>query len=37
LNPDTNAWFPVSGGIDGSNSITIDPTQPTVFFRLVYP
>jgi fibronectin-binding autotransporter adhesin len=37
LNPATNAWFTVPGGIDGSNSITIDPTQPTVFYRLVWP
>jgi len=37
LNPDTNAWFPVPGGIDGSNSIAIDPNQPTVFYRLFWP
>ena len=33
----TNGWNTVSGGIDGSNSITIDPTKPTVFYRLTYP
>ena len=37
LNPATNAWFTVPGGIDGSNSITINPANPTVFYRLVYP
>ena len=32
-------WGTVSGaGIsDGSATITIDPAQPTVFYRLVYP
>jgi autotransporter-associated beta strand protein len=30
----TNGWGAVSGGIDGSNSVTVDPTKPTVFFRL---
>jgi len=30
-------WNTVPGGIDGSNSIAIDPTKPTVFYRLVYP
>jgi hypothetical protein len=33
----TNGWGTVSGGIDGSNSITIAPTNPTVFYRLTYP
>ena len=33
----TNGWSTVPGGIDGSNSITIDRSQPTVFYRLVYP
>jgi hypothetical protein len=33
----TNGWNTVSGGIDGSNSITINPANPTVFYRLVYP
>jgi polygalacturonase len=33
----TNGWGMVGGGIDGSNTIHIDPTQPTVFYRLVYP
>jgi autotransporter-associated beta strand protein len=37
LNPATNAWFTVPGGIDGSNNITISPANPTVFYRLVYP
>jgi autotransporter-associated beta strand protein len=37
LNPSTNAWFTVPGGVDGSNSITINPANPTVFYRLVYP
>ena len=32
-----NGWENVGGGIDGSNAIQIDPTQPSVFFRLVYP
>jgi autotransporter-associated beta strand protein len=30
-------WGNVTGGSDGSISITIDPNQPTVFYRLVYP
>jgi autotransporter-associated beta strand protein len=33
----TNGWGTVPGGIDGSNSITIDSTKPTVFYRLIYP
>ena len=33
----TNGWNTVPGGIDGSNAIQIDPTQPSVFYRLVYP
>jgi fibronectin-binding autotransporter adhesin len=37
LNPATNAWFDVPGGIDGSNSVTLDPANPTTFYRLVYP
>jgi autotransporter-associated beta strand protein len=37
LNPATNAWFTVPGGVDGSNSIPINPANPTVFYRLVYP
>ena len=38
LTPATNTWFNVSGS-DATNSvaISIDPTQPTVFYRLVYP
>ena len=27
----------VPGGIDGSNGITINPNNPTVFYRLVNP
>ncbi len=30
-------WGTVTGGSDGSISITIDPNKPTVFYRLVYP
>lgn len=30
----TNGWSAVVGGIDGSNSVTIDPSQPSVFYRL---
>lgn len=30
-------WSTVSGVSDGSATITIDPTKPTVFYRLVYP
>jgi autotransporter-associated beta strand protein len=37
LNPAASAWFNVPGGIDGSNSISIDPANPTVFYRLVWP
>jgi hypothetical protein len=37
LNLDTNTWFNVPGGIDGSNSISIDPANPAVFYRLVWP
>lgn len=33
----TNGWGTVSGGIDGSNSILINPATPTVFYRLVNP
>jgi hypothetical protein len=33
----TNGWNTVSGGIDGSNGVAIDPTKPTVFYRLPYP
>jgi autotransporter-associated beta strand protein len=33
----SNGWSTVSGGIDGSNAMTIDPTQPAVFYRLAYP
>jgi autotransporter-associated beta strand protein len=32
-----SGWNTVSGGIDGSNSFAIDPTKPTVFYRLTYP
>lgn len=38
LTTPTNTWFDVSGSsTTNSVDITIDPTQPTVFFRLVYP
>ena len=37
LNPDSAAWSTVPGVSDGSATITIDPTQPTVFYQLVYP
>jgi hypothetical protein len=32
-----NGWTNVPGGIDGSISITINPANPAVFYRLVYP
>jgi hypothetical protein len=38
LNPSTNAWTTVPGSTTVDQAtITIDPTQPTVFYRLVYP
>ena len=37
LNPDSSAWFTVPDVSDGSATITVDPTQPTVFYELVYP
>ena len=37
LNPSSAAWSTVMGVSDGSASITVDPTKPTVFYRLVYP
>ena len=38
LTPATNTWFNVSGSsATNSVSVTIDPLQPTVFYRLVYP
>ncbi|HEY4415338.1 MAG TPA: autotransporter-associated beta strand repeat-containing protein, partial [Verrucomicrobiae bacterium] len=37
LNPDPAAWSPVSGVSDGSATITINATNPTVFYRLVNP
>jgi hypothetical protein len=39
LNPSAGNWVifvPGSSGITATN-ITIDPTKPTVFYRLVYP
>ena len=33
----SSGWNTVPGGGDGSNSITINPAQPTVFYRLVNP
>ena len=37
LNPSSAAWGAVPGVSDGSASISIDSTKPTVFYRLVYP
>jgi len=37
LNPSSAAWSTVTGVSDGSATITIDPTQPTVFYELVNP
>lgn len=37
LNPNPSAWGTVPGYTDGSYSVAIDPTKPTVFYRLVYP
>jgi len=37
LNANSNAWFTAPGGIDGSNSLTINPANPTVFYRLINP
>jgi hypothetical protein len=38
LNPATNAWYTVSGSAStNSETITIDPAQGTVFYRMVYP
>jgi len=37
LNPSSAAWSTVPGVSDGNASITVDPTKPTVFYRLVYP
>jgi len=36
LNTNASAWGTVPGGIDGSNSITINPANPTVFYRLFW-
>lgn len=33
----TNGWNTVPGGVDGSNSISVDPAQPAVFYKLVSP
>ncbi len=33
----SNSWVPVPGYTDGTYSITIDPTTPTMFYRLIYP
>ena len=33
----SSAWNTVPGGIDGSNSLTINPANPTVFYKLIYP
>jgi autotransporter-associated beta strand protein len=37
LNTNSAAWGTVTGGSDGNADITIDPTKPTVFYRLMYP
>jgi hypothetical protein len=37
LKPNPSAWFTVPGGTDGSISITINHTNPTVFYRLIAP
>ena len=37
LNPSSAAWTTVSGVSDGSATITINPANPTVFYKLVYP
>ena len=38
LTPATNTWFGVAGSAATNTVVmTIDPTQPTVFYRLVYP
>ena len=37
LNPNSAAWSTVPGVSNGSATITIDPTKPAVFYRLVYP
>jgi hypothetical protein len=37
LNANSSAWSNVPGVSDGSATITIDPTQPTIFYRLIYP
>ena len=38
LTPATNTWFSVAGSAATNTVVmTIDPTQPTVFYRLVYP
>ena len=33
----TDGWNTVPGGIDGSNGVTINPNNPTVFYKLVNP
>ncbi len=37
LNPNNAAWTTVSGVGDGSATITINPANPTVYYKLVYP
>jgi autotransporter-associated beta strand protein len=37
LNTNASAWKPVPGGIDGSNNITVNPANPTVFYKLQNP
>jgi fibronectin-binding autotransporter adhesin len=33
----STGWSTVTGASDGSYTATVDPAQPTVFYRLVYP
>jgi fibronectin-binding autotransporter adhesin len=37
LNPNPAAWTTVPVLTDGSASLTVDPSRPSVFYRLVYP
>ena len=33
----SSAWFTVSGAGDGTATITVNPANPTVYYKLVYP